>query len=636
MIEGIISILNASLETTGRIDKRYCLVELRERSDKDSTIIPYEYTGKGKLNSVDIGNPSLSWWRLTDKPSFEEVTSNYSQNKLQANYPLRLVVMFRRKDSTNDDGFSPSRLAEDISNLLTRTNGDLRTQLQASQVKVSVNSFDSDTPRVWGEEFQVPLKDPKYTTALISVEINVEVTAKRECWENECDYDPDILHLFNFCDTGVQNRLTETQVDCLSDWLCGTPTPATLQLNGSSLTNIASGVTYNLLIQNTAGSSVGTLANPSIIADSQAQVNGVNTESIPATTTHDQQIHDSAGSDVGTAANPSVIADGTIRNNVAGDWTDSIKAEETKTLAQLKYVDTDQVTEISVDYYPNTVQAVATCTPADYGTRILSKLRRQYCKSALCAFSLRYISDEYADASAYVIRVRRSSDNTEQDFTPTQITDGTLTAFTGAGDGLIVKFYDQTFNYFELFQNTAGSQAKIVDTGVLNTDSQGNPVAITTNTTGYEIGANGSKTSRLTLFSPSGGFWMVGTKNNSTTISRAISMAGNPAVGIADTTSNPSDIGTGDPITYVNGSLLANQQRDTLQAAINNVEHALLMVDCDWTDSANWRVQQGALAFQNYPIGSQMSEFVLGKQVWTDASVISEINTDIQTYYAYW
>jgi hypothetical protein len=51
---------------------------------------------------------------------------------------------------------------------------------------------------------------------------------------------------------------------------------------------------------------------------------------------------------------------------------------------------------------------------------------------ATSAYSLRNLSWTYGGP---VVRVRRSSDNTEQDFTATQVTDGTLTTFCGAGNG---------------------------------------------------------------------------------------------------------------------------------------------------------------------------------------------------------
>jgi len=49
--------------------------------------------------------------------------------------------------------------------------------------------------------------------------------------------------------------------------------------------------------------------------------------------------------------------------------------------------------------------------PADYGA------------GAAAAYSLRYVSDSY---TGDVVRVRRSVDNAEADFNPTEITDGTL------------------------------------------------------------------------------------------------------------------------------------------------------------------------------------------------------------------
>lgn len=320
--------------------------------------------------------------------------------------------------------------------------------------------------------------------------------------------------------------------------------------------------------------------------------------------------------------------------NQDNDWSVSLNADYT--LPYLRVVDSDGSNIDTVDYKPVADGVAFTCTPASYGTRILSLLRREYCVDALMGFSFRYIDDEWANASNAVCRIRRSSDNAEQDFTADEITDGTLTTFTGAGDGHVVKWYDQTGNYFELFNNTAGNQAKLVTSGVLNTDTSGNPTCITTSTFGYEIGANGGNSSRLTLFSPSGAFWAVGTKNNSTSISRCISNAGNPAVGIADTTSFQNANGTGNPIAIVNGSALANDQRTTLQTAINNVEHALFMHTCQWTASGNWRTHQGILAFQAYPVGSQISEFVLDKKDWSGAALVSLINSDLQTYYGYW
>ena len=82
---------------------------------------------------------------------------------------------------------------------------------------------------------------------------------------------------------------------------------------------------------------------------------------------------------------------------------------------------------------------------------------------ASAAYSLRNL----IDTTTNVVRVRRSSDNTEQDFTATEVTDGTLTTFTGANDGFVTTWYDQSGNSNDAVQATAISQAKIIDNGFL-------------------------------------------------------------------------------------------------------------------------------------------------------------------------
>ena len=87
--------------------------------------------------------------------------------------------------------------------------------------------------------------------------------------------------------------------------------------------------------------------------------------------------------------------------------------------------------------------------------------------NAAAAYSLRDLA--IASLGSAVIRVRRSSDNTEQDFTSTEITDGTLTTFTGANDGFVTTWYDQSGNGYDLIQNSALNQPKLVVAGVVNT-----------------------------------------------------------------------------------------------------------------------------------------------------------------------
>ena len=70
-----------------------------------------------------------------------------------------------------------------------------------------------------------------------------------------------------------------------------------------------------------------------------------------------------------------------------------------------------------------------------------------------------------------VVRVRRSSDNAEQDFTATQVSDGNLAAWVGAGnDGFVRTWYDQSGNGRDAQQATAASQPSIVSSGSVVTD----------------------------------------------------------------------------------------------------------------------------------------------------------------------
>ena len=82
---------------------------------------------------------------------------------------------------------------------------------------------------------------------------------------------------------------------------------------------------------------------------------------------------------------------------------------------------------------------------------------------AAAAYSLRKLSS----STSNVVRVRRASDNSEQDFTAAQVADGTLTTFCGVGNGFVETWYDQSGNGNDATQATIASQPKIVDAGAL-------------------------------------------------------------------------------------------------------------------------------------------------------------------------
>jgi hypothetical protein len=82
------------------------------------------------------------------------------------------------------------------------------------------------------------------------------------------------------------------------------------------------------------------------------------------------------------------------------------------------------------------------------------------------AYSLRYLSSMFVGND--VVLVRRSSDNAELGFTPTEITDGTLTTWVGVGNnGFIKTIYDQMGSGEDLTQTDTSKQGKIVNAGAL-------------------------------------------------------------------------------------------------------------------------------------------------------------------------
>tara|TARA_R110000823_G_scaffold271090_1_gene390557 strand:- start:449 stop:1414 length:966 start_codon:yes stop_codon:yes gene_type:complete len=83
--------------------------------------------------------------------------------------------------------------------------------------------------------------------------------------------------------------------------------------------------------------------------------------------------------------------------------------------------------------------------------------------NAAAAYSLQKLKS----TTTNVIRARRSSDNAELNFTAEEITDGTLTTWTGAGDGFVQTIYDQSGEGNNATQTTANSQPKIVSSGSL-------------------------------------------------------------------------------------------------------------------------------------------------------------------------
>lgn len=109
--------------------------------------------------------------------------------------------------------------------------------------------------------------------------------------------------------------------------------------------------------------------------------------------------------------------------------------------------------------------------------------------SALMAYSTRKLRDAYAGSA---IRVRRDSDDTEQDIGfngSNELDTSSLLSFVGAGDGLVVTWYDQSGNGFNATQATLARQYRIVNTGSVVVDDDLGLASLEDNTGEFADGA---------------------------------------------------------------------------------------------------------------------------------------------------
>jgi len=137
---------------------------------------------------------------------------------------------------------------------------------------------------------------------------------------------------------------------------------------------------------------------------------------------------------------------------------------------------------------------------------------------AAVAYSLRRLRKDIND----VVRVRRSSDNSERNFTPNEITNGTLLNWVGSGnDGFVSSWFDQSGNNRNGNQTVAVRQFKIVDNGSLILDPlTGKPSSYAngTNTQAIVLSSTVSSTDKITHIlvhrresvSPSVDYWIHG------------------------------------------------------------------------------------------------------------------------------
>jgi hypothetical protein len=105
---------------------------------------------------------------------------------------------------------------------------------------------------------------------------------------------------------------------------------------------------------------------------------------------------------------------------------------------------------------------------------------------ASVAYSLRKLSSSYSGSA---IRVRRSSDNSEQDinFVGGDLDTASLLSFVGVGSGYITTWYDQSGNTNNANQATLANQCQIVSSGSLILDPNTSKISTTWTNDRYSL-----------------------------------------------------------------------------------------------------------------------------------------------------
>jgi len=111
---------------------------------------------------------------------------------------------------------------------------------------------------------------------------------------------------------------------------------------------------------------------------------------------------------------------------------------------------------------------------------------------ATAAFSTRLLRDSYTGSC---MRVRRSSDNTEQDigFVGSVLDVAGLTAFAGTASAFVRTWYDQSGAGFHLGQSSTSLQPRIVNSGTVDT-LEGKPAPFWVNAQNMVLVTDGTKT----------------------------------------------------------------------------------------------------------------------------------------------
>jgi hypothetical protein len=358
-------------------------------------------------------------------------TAAYSLRKLRAAYAGSAIRVRRLSDNTEQDiGFVSNVL--DTASLLTfcsATDGFVVTWY--SQIGTSSFNVSQSTA----------LKQPKIVTSGSLNVLNLLASLKFTAAST----------MFLLTSAGVSPQNGEYLICAVGSTSTTVGNAGIVDQDDQTGTRVAQYIYRNLntfrnLLFNTAGSFTN-VASPTFSINTQQVMNSSKVGTILAAGINNVNNTSSAFS--GTPRTTAVKLTLGANNNGLADWFDG---------------ELQEVVIFSGNNNAN-MSAIITNQNIYYNMPLLDTY-----PSAAAAYSLRKLRTAYAGSA---IRVRRSSDNAEQDigFSGGNLDTSALTTFVGANNGFVTTFYDQSGNFLNAIQTTAVNQPQIVSSGTILTEN---------------------------------------------------------------------------------------------------------------------------------------------------------------------
>ena len=178
---------------------------------------------------------------------------------------------------------------------------------------------------------------------------------------------------------------------------------------------------------------------------------------------------------------------------------------------------------------------------------------------AAAAYSLRKLRSAY---SGNAIRVRRSSDNAEQNigFVSNVLDTASLLTFVGVGNGFVTTWYDQSGNAKNITQTTAANQPQIVSSGSVLVHNSKPAMTFDGSNDAFSIDLSGfATTTQFSVLNTSDTQYL--SPHYQSTNYGWVAQQGQSSSGLPN--------GYGSPSLYVNNSLLSGTTRNDVYNSLN-------------------------------------------------------------------